>query len=352
MDPRISLSQWRALIAVVDAGGYAQAAEALHKTQSTVTYAVQKLESLLGVKAFEIQGRKAVLSPTGRVLYRRARALVEEAEALERAAGSLAAGWEPELRLAVDIVFPTWLLLRCFERLAEQRPEMRIDLLESVLDGAGEALLQGNADLIITGIVPPGFIGEHLLRARFLAVASPDHPLHQLGRELTQQDLRGYRQLVIRDSALGRKRESGWLGAEQRWTVSHKATWIHAAKRGMGFAWFPEDSIRDELRSGELKPLPMRGVTDRYAEMYLVYADPDYAGPGARALAALIREEITGLCKTRGAQGDTAFSRVTASETSAARSSPGALGSPAIDAPALAAASQKPRGRRARSRPG
>ena len=37
--PHVSLEQWRALIAVVEAGGYAQAAEALHKSQSAVTYA-------------------------------------------------------------------------------------------------------------------------------------------------------------------------------------------------------------------------------------------------------------------------------------------------------------------------
>ncbi|MEO7760886.1 MAG: LysR family transcriptional regulator, partial [Casimicrobiaceae bacterium] len=46
---RISLEQWRALVAVVEQGSYARAAEALHKTQSSVTYAVQKLQSSLGV---------------------------------------------------------------------------------------------------------------------------------------------------------------------------------------------------------------------------------------------------------------------------------------------------------------
>ena len=91
-NPRISLEQWRSLLAVVDAGGYAQAAAALHKSQSAVTYAVQKMESLLGVKIFEVVGRKAHLTPTGEVLYRRAKALLEEAGALEGAAGSLAAG--------------------------------------------------------------------------------------------------------------------------------------------------------------------------------------------------------------------------------------------------------------------
>src|ERR1700690_1967895 len=99
--PHISLEQWRALIAVVYAGGYAQAAETLHKSQSAVTYAVQKLEAVLAVKAFEIHGRKAVLTPTGQLLYRRARALLDEAGGIEKAARSLAAGFEPEIRLAV-----------------------------------------------------------------------------------------------------------------------------------------------------------------------------------------------------------------------------------------------------------
>ena len=47
--PKNSLDQWRTLIAVVEAGGYAQAADQLHKSQSTLTYAVQKMERLLGV---------------------------------------------------------------------------------------------------------------------------------------------------------------------------------------------------------------------------------------------------------------------------------------------------------------
>ena len=141
--PRITLDQWQALMAVVDAGGYARAAEALHKSQSSVTYAVQKLESLLGVKAFEIHGRKAILTPTGQLLYRRARALLDDAGGLEQAARTLSAGWEAEIYLAVDIVFPTWLLLKCFERFGAECPHTRIELIESVLGGTNEALLRG-----------------------------------------------------------------------------------------------------------------------------------------------------------------------------------------------------------------
>ena len=234
--PHISLEQWRALIAVVDAGGYAQASESLHKSQSTVTYAVQKIESLLGVKAFEIQGRKAILTPTGHLLYRRARALMDEASGLERAARTLSAGWEAEIRIAVEILFPTWLLLQCLDRFGADSPHTRVEVIESVLGGTPEALLQGEADLAISPQVPPGFLGDPLMRLRVIAVAHPDHPLHKLGRKLTIQDLRSYRHLVVRDTGAKRTRKSVTIEANQRWTVSHMTTSIQAARMGYGFA--------------------------------------------------------------------------------------------------------------------
>jgi DNA-binding transcriptional LysR family regulator len=200
------------------------------------------------------------------------------------------------LRLAVEIIFPTWLLLQCFARFAEERPQTRIELYESVISGTEEALLQRRVDLAICSQVPPGFAGDPLMRLRFIAAAHPDHPLHKLGRELTLQDLREHRHLIIRDT--GSQRRSGsWLGAEQSWTVSHKATSIHAAGMGLGFAWFPEETIRDELAHGLLKPLPMREGGERWGDLYLVYADRDYAGPGALRLAEIIREHVAKQCE-------------------------------------------------------
>jgi DNA-binding transcriptional LysR family regulator len=297
--PRISLEQWRSLLAVVDAGGYAQAALALHKSQSAVTYAVQKMETLLGVKVFEVVGRKAHLTPTGEVLYRRAKALLEEAGALESAAGALAAGWEPELKLAVEIIFPTWLLLQCLASFGTEHPQTRLELFETVLSGTEEALLQRKVDLAISSTVPAGFAGDLLMQLKFIVAAHPKHPLHQLGRELTLQDLRKHRHLVIRDT--GSQRRGGtWLGAEQVWTVSHKATSIHAASMGLGFAWYPEDIVKSELASGALKALPLRENAERWASLYLVFADRDYAGPGALRLAEIIRMRVGEQCRKAG----------------------------------------------------
>ena len=301
-NPRISLDQWRSLLAVVDSGGYAQAAAALHKSQSAITYAVQKMESLLGVKIFEVMGRKAHLTATGQVLYRRAKSLLDEAGSLENAAANLAAGWEPELRLAVEIIFPTWILLNCFARFAEERPQTRLELYETVLSGTEEVLLERRVDLAICSEMPRGFVGDFLIRLRFIPAAHPDHPLHRLGRELTLQDLRKHRHLVIRDT--GSQRRGGtWLGAEQVWTVSHKATAIHAASMGLGFAWYPEEMVRNELRQGTLKALPLREGAERFGNLYLVFADRDYAGPGALRLAEIIREAVVPCRKAEETRG-------------------------------------------------
>lgn len=299
--PHISLDQWRALIAVVEAGGYAQAAEAIHKSQSAVTYAVQRIEAQLGVKAFELQGRKAQLTPTGHMLYRRALALVTEAVDLEKAAATLSAGWEAEITLAVEILFPTWLLFDCLARFGAESPRTRIEVIESVREATPEALLRGEADLAICPQVPPGFLGDALLRMPMIAVASPEHPLHHLGRELTYRDLRNQRSLTIRDTGTKRDRHAVPIDVDQRWTVGHLATAIEAVRRGHGFAWFPAEHIRDELAAGSLKPLPLREGRELFVELYLVLADPDFAGPGVRRLAEIIRESVKVECEMRTA---------------------------------------------------
>lgn len=292
--PHTTLEQWQTLQAIVDHGGFAQAAEALNKSQSAISYAVRKLQEQLPLPVFVLEGRKARLTPAGEVLLRRARGLLEEALALERLADTLAQGWESEIRLAVDIIFPPDRLLHVLDRFTldcrKGARETRITLLETVLSGTDEALFGGAVDLVLSPRVPPGFLGTPLLTVEFVAVAHPEHPLHQLGRTLSYRDLQAQRQLVIRDSGIRRRQDSGWLGAEQRWTVSHIQTSIHALKRGLGFAWIPREHIQNELQTGVLKPLPLQDGATRQAVVNLIFADYDNAGPATRRLAQLLQE--------------------------------------------------------------
>ncbi|MDP1766024.1 MAG: LysR family transcriptional regulator [Methylotenera sp.] len=292
MTPNISLEQWRTLITIVDAGGYAQAAEIMYKSQSAVTYAIQKIESLLEVKVFEIQGRKAILTPTGQMLYRRALALVNEANELEHAAHALSAGWEAVINIAAEVLFPSHLLLSCMAQFGLESPHTRIELIESVIGGTSEALLKGEADIAISPQLPPGFLGDILMRVKLVAVAHTEHPLHHLGRMLTFTDLRAYRHLVVRDSGKKRDQRAAFVEVDQRWTVSQVATSIEAVTMGYGFAWLPEEHIKLELKSGLLRPLPLLEGGVREIPLYLVLANPDFAGPGIRRMTEIIKNSV------------------------------------------------------------
>jgi DNA-binding transcriptional LysR family regulator len=298
--PRITLEQWRALQAVVEAGGYAQAAAQMHKSQSTLTYAVQKIQGLLGVKVFEIRGRKAVLTDAGQVLYRRARTLLEEAAMLERGAAAMAQDWQPEIRVAVETVFPTWLLLQCLAEFAVERPETRIEIYETVLSGTAEMLAEGRAEI---GIGPSldGLVGTHLMPLRAVAVASPDHPLHRLKRPITESDLKRHRRIFIRDS--GARRQAEVAGVELRWTVSHKSMSIKAVAMGLGFAWLPEVIILPELHDGTLLPLKLHANAAKAGELLLAYADPEFPGRDVARLGEIIKRRTSQTCTREAKRG-------------------------------------------------
>lgn len=287
---RTTLEQWRVALAVADGGGVAAAARQLHKSQSTVSHAIAELNERLPVPVFAAAGRRLRPTEPGLVLLRRARRLLSDAQSLEQVAGALAQGLEATLTVAVDAIVPVDLVVRALRRFAETAPQTRVEVQEVVLSGVLDVMASGGAALALSAIVPPGFRQTGLLRVEFILVAARDHPLHRLGRPVDFDDLRQYRQLIVRDS--GRRRyDAGWLEAEMRWTFSNLAGSVEAMKAGTGFAWLPRHQIADELAAGVLVPLPLRVPDRRLAPVYLITPDPDIMARGARLLAAAFQAE-------------------------------------------------------------
>ncbi|WP_312257071.1 LysR family transcriptional regulator [Stutzerimonas nitrititolerans] len=287
--PRVTLDQWRTLQAVVDHGSFAQAAEMLHRSQSSVSYTVARMQEQLGIPLLRIEGRKAVLTDAGEVLLRRSRQLVTQASQLEELAHHMEQGWEAEVRLVVDAAYPNARLIRALTEFMPKSRGCRVRLREEVLSGVEEILKDGTADLAITALDITGYLGAELGTVGFIAVAHANHPLHQLQRKLSVQDLQSQMQVVVRDSGQRQPRDAGWLGAEQRWTVGSLATSVAFVSSGLGFAWLPRHMIERELAEGILKPLPLIQGSIRRPQFYL-YTNPDKPlGPATRILIELIK---------------------------------------------------------------
>ncbi|WJN58169.1 MULTISPECIES: LysR family transcriptional regulator [unclassified Pseudomonas] len=287
--PRVTLDQWRTLQAVVDHGGFAQAAEALHRSQSSVSYTVARMQEQLGAPLLRIDGRKAVLTEAGEVLLRRSRQLVKQASQLEELAHHMEQGWEAEVRLVVDAAYPTANIVRTLSAFMPQSRGCRVRLREEVLSGVEEVLREGSADLAISALNITGYLPIELGEVEFLAVAHPEHPLHRLQRPVTFQDLEGQMQVVTRDSGRVQPRDAGWLGAEQRWTVGSLPTARTFVSSGLGFAWLPHHLIARELEEGLLKPLPMEQGGTRRPRFFLYSNKDKVLGPATQILIELIK---------------------------------------------------------------
>jgi DNA-binding transcriptional LysR family regulator len=285
---KTTLDQWSVLSAVVEEGGFAQAAEVLHRSQSAVSYTVGRLQDALGVPLLELAGRKSVLTAHGKTLLARARPLIHDLETLELLARSLKQGWEPELRLVVDAAYPRSRLLEIIAELQKNCPSTQIGLTDAVLSGAEDAITAGQADVVVTSRVPPGFLGDRLLDVEFVAVARPDHALFALGRELTVDDLVRHVQAVVRDSG-GQRRDEGWLGAEQRFTVTSLEASLATLRAGLAYAWLPTHMLADALHDGSLQRLPLSAGASRIVSLSIVVVRPELTGPAGRAAVAAFR---------------------------------------------------------------
>jgi DNA-binding transcriptional LysR family regulator len=282
--PRSTAEQWAVLSAVVELGSYAKAADALHRSQPAVSYAIANLQESLGVKLLEIQGRRAVLSAHGDTLLKRARSVLREFETVERLAQVLKQGWEPRLRLVVDAAFPRARLLEIVSEAQSRCADTQLQLEDAVLSGAEEAITEGTADVVVTTAVPPGALGTWLMDVTFVAVANPSHELFALGRELTAEDLEHHTQAVVRDSGRLHSRDAGWPGSNTRCTVTSVETSLALVRAGLAFAWLPEHVVASSVGADELRALPLTAGGLRKMPLYLVLVKPALAGPAAQVV--------------------------------------------------------------------
>lgn len=290
--PRIPLEWWLTFKTVVDCGTYARAAELLNKSQSSLSYAVSRLNDQLPRPVLEIRGRKAELTAEGEVLYRYASQLIRQAQTMEAVAHSMAVEFEAEVTLALDVLLEIGQLACSLESFSRRFPHTRVRILETSLSGTLEALLENQADLVIGASVPVGFSGLPVRTVRMIPVAAPDHPLFQ-DSAVDEMELRSYRQVVLRDSGKRSERDSGWLEAEQRWTVSHFSSSISVIKTGLAFGFLPRNWVEKDLENGSLREISLRGGYDRTLPLYLMFANREIAGPATRALGEILKQDLS-----------------------------------------------------------
>lgn len=286
----VSLKQWRIFHAVIDCGGFAEAAKSLHLSQSTISYTVSKLQDQLGTPLLRIEGRKAILTPEGRALLERSRNVLKEAVELETFAKNLGQGWGEEVRLVVDHNFPVHLLTRALSKFTEiGKGAAHVRLREVPTLQAEDIVRDPNVDLAISERVPLGYLGEPLTEVEYVAVAHPEHPLMKLERELSSLDLAQHIQIDMGHASTTGKLTGGGPKQMRRWTMNSFDTVVAAVCEGLGYAWLPRHRVQKWLEQEQLACLPLGDKHPHKSILYLIHGRPWCTTPAASRLAELLR---------------------------------------------------------------
>ncbi len=168
----------RALVEVARRGGFSQAADALHTTQSNVSKTVRQLEDELGLRLFDRVGHRSLLTDAGDIVYARGLKLLAERDDLLRELGEVAGLKQGRLRLGLPPIGSSTLFAPLFAIFRKRYPGIEIALVEHGSSRLEEMLRDGEIDLgALLAPVPDAFDWQDARRDPVVAVVPEDHPL-------------------------------------------------------------------------------------------------------------------------------------------------------------------------------
>jgi len=283
-----TLDEWEILHAVVQLGGFAPAAKQLNRSQSTISYAVARLQEKLGIKLFEMNGRRAVLTEVGRALLADAEPHLTGFHQLEQRARSLASGGESEIRLSVDSIFPNPRLFASLAEFSDRFPYVHARLRQCTFLSSDAEFSGHNAQLCVSGLVSREYFVHPILEIRMVAVARADHPLNVRKKSVARADMMQHSLAIIEGVAGGMVKRQPRGPAQRYLPVSTIEAAIDAVRSGLCFGWLPQYQIQNLIDSGELGLLHMSAGGTRHVRLNLVCRDLDAASMEVLALANLL----------------------------------------------------------------
>jgi DNA-binding transcriptional LysR family regulator len=270
------LSGVTVLLAVVEAGTIARAAEALGLSPSGVSRALSRLEQRVGARLLARTTRSLSLTDEGRRFYEQ---VVPHLAGIEEAtieAGGSANKVRGRLRVNIDPFFSRTVLSQHLAVFLARYPDLSVELI--MRDSVGDLVADG-FDLALRFGEPPvgSFVARKLIETRVLTVASPSYikahgkPRHP--KEIEERDC-----IDFFDAANGRpydwemrrKKEIVSLRIKARLLVSDSGTLVGACEAGAGIGQVLEIGCAETLRAGRLVEL-LPDWSDERFPLYAVY---------------------------------------------------------------------------------
>lgn len=288
-------AEMRAFVAVVDAGSFVRAADALHLSRTAVSRLVGDLESRLGTRLLHRTTRRLSLTPEGEVFHERCRQLLDGVEEAEAELSAQAGEVSGHLRINVPVSFGLLHLAPLWPAFMAQHPKVVLDvtLADRLVD-----LVDEGYDLAvrIARLQASSLVSRQLASTRMILCASPEY-LRRHGVPAHPSDLAQHAVIAYTLLSMGEQWEfDGPQGpvavkVQPRMRTNSGDTCAAAALRHQGLVLQPAFLVGEHLASGALVE-----VLPRYRSIelgvYAVYPSRKHVTPKVRALIDFLVERL------------------------------------------------------------
>jgi DNA-binding transcriptional LysR family regulator len=259
-----TLRQLKVFEAVARLLSFSRAAEELHLTQPAVSTQVKKLEEHAGLALFEQFGKKIYLTPAGAELLDISRGIIQQFELAESAMTQFKGVSGGRLNVAVisagDYFFPR-LLVEFIGRHQGVVLNFTVHNREGLLSH-----MQANLTDLAIMVRPPveaDMVAEAFAPHPYVIVAPPNHAL--VGERAIRIERLLREPFVVREkgSDTWQSMQEGFGAHIDRLNIAMQIksteTIKQAVMAGMGIGFLSAHTIAQELRTGGLKVLDVRG---------------------------------------------------------------------------------------------
>ncbi len=289
---RLDLDSVQTLAVVVEEGGFARAAEKLHKAQSAVSYQIKKLEDALGLTLLDRSGYRVALTAEGQVLLAEGQRLLAQARNMETLALRLREAWEPRLTLVIDGILPLEPIMLALKKMADENVPTRIQVKVEFLHGVQYRFNKDQADLMLVkdADLQPYLIAEDLPEIECVLCVAPHHPLASMP-EVDLWTLQQHVELSVQDSS-ERGDDNLMFGGERVFYLSGFIAKRSALLMGLGFGWMPTFLVADEIADGRLLEVNYNGGSRYKFTPKMVHRMDKPLGRAGKMLAAVLRQTV------------------------------------------------------------
>lgn len=283
----MSMDQLRTFIAAADEGSFSAAGRKLRRAQSVVSHTLANLEAQVGFALFDRSGRYPQLTEAGRALLAEARRAADGMDAFKARARTLAEGLEPELSVAVDVMYPIAKLTEAVQAFHREFPSTPLRLYVEALGAVVQPLLDGQCRIAVIGSfpeVPAACASEYLLGVQAVTVVAPGHPLARARRTVMRAEAGRHVQLVLTDrSSLTRGRDFGVL-SPRVWRLADLGAKHAFLRAGLGWGNMPLHMVEQDLESGALVRIELEThpVLGSGFSMHAIFMRDQPPGPAGR----------------------------------------------------------------------